>query len=452
MTQRKIIHVDCDCFYAAIEMRDNPSLAQKPLAVGGSADRRGVIATCNYEARAYGVRSAMSSRHALKLCPDLTIVKPRMDAYKEASKEIQSIFRDYTDLIEPLSLDEAYLDVSDSPHFGGSATRIAQDIRRRVSNQLHITVSAGVAPNKFLAKIASDWKKPNGLFVITPDQVEDFVSILPVKKLHGVGKVTADKLARMGIEDCLQLREWNKLALVREFGSFGERLWSLARGIDDRVVQNDSRRQSISVENTYDVDLPDLSSCLAKLPELMETLAGRIARIDSSYRAGKPFVKVKFHDFTQTTLEQAGAGRDLESYQQLMTQAFNRGGKPVRLLGIGVRLLDLSSGNEQLELSWWAPQYVGGGLPPMAVCQSTKMLNVSRLSGASRIVAPPLPHLDLQRFRGLSVRQDLRRVAPHPWSALAGIPAATPDHCGSVRSGSVPVRWLLPPGPAPTDA
>lgn len=352
MTQRKIIHVDCDCFYAAIEMRDDPSLAQKPLAVGGSADRRGVIATCNYEARAYGVRSAMSSRHALKLCPDLTIVKPRMDAYKEASKEIQTIFRDYTDLIEPLSLDEAYLDVSDSPHFGGSATRIAQDIRRRVSNQLHITVSAGVAPNKFLAKIASDWKKPNGLFVITPDQVEDFVSQLRVSKLHGVGKVTADKLARLGIEDCLQLREWNKLALVREFGSFGERLWSLARGVDDRVVQNDSRRQSISVENTYDVDLPDLSSCLAKLPELMETLAGRMARIDSSYRAGKPFVKVKFHDFTQTTLEQAGAGRDLESYQQLLTQAFNRGGKPVRLLGIGVRLLDLSNGNEQLEFSW----------------------------------------------------------------------------------------------------
>ena len=169
MTQRKIIHVDCDCFYAAIEMRDDPRLAGKPLAVGGSADRRGVIATCNYEARAYGVRSAMSSGHALKLCPDLTIVKPRMEAYREASKEIHTIFRDYTDLIEPLSLDEAYLDVSDSAHFGGSATRIAQDIRRRVSNQLHITVSAGVAPNKFLAKIASDWKKPNGLFVITPD-------------------------------------------------------------------------------------------------------------------------------------------------------------------------------------------------------------------------------------------------------------------------------------------
>ncbi|MFU0839605.1 MAG: DNA polymerase IV [Pseudomonas fragi] len=149
MTQRKIIHVDCDCFYAAIEMRDDPSLANKPMAVGGSSDRRGVIATCNYEARAYGVRSAMSSRHALKLCPDLVIVSGRMDAYKEASREIHGILRDYTELIEPLSLDEAYLDVSDSPHFAGSATRIAQDIRRRVSNQLHITVSAGVAPNKF---------------------------------------------------------------------------------------------------------------------------------------------------------------------------------------------------------------------------------------------------------------------------------------------------------------
>ncbi|NWC09540.1 DNA polymerase IV [Pseudomonas agarici] len=350
MTQRKIIHVDCDCFYAAIEMRDDPSLASKPLAVGGAVDRRGVIATCNYEARAFGVRSAMSSWQALNLCPDLVIVEPRMPVYKEASKEIQAIFRDYTDLIEPLSLDEAYLDVSDSPHFAGSATRIAQDIRRRVSRQLHITVSAGVAPNKFLAKIASDWKKPNGLFVITPDQVEAFVAGLAVSKLHGVGKVTADKLGRLGIVDCLQLREWSKLALVREFGSFGERLWGLARGIDERVVHNDSRRQSVSVENTYDVDLPDLESCLQKLPQLMETLAGRMARLDDGYRPGKPFVKVKFHDFTQTTLEQAGAARDLESYRQLLSQAFARGDKPVRLLGIGVRLQDLRGGHEQLEL------------------------------------------------------------------------------------------------------
>lgn len=350
MTQRKIIHIDCDCFYAAIEMRDDPSLAGKPLAVGGAAERRGVIATCNYDARAYGVRSAMSSRHAMSLCPDLTIVRPRLEVYREVSQEIHTIFRDYTDLIEPLSLDEAYLDVSESGHFAGSATRIAQDIRRRVSSQLHITVSAGVAPNKFLAKIASDWRKPNGLFVITPDQVETFVAELPVARLHGVGKVTASKLGKLGIVSCHDLLGWEKRALLREFGVFGERLWNLARGIDNRPVEHDSRRQSVSVENTYDSDLPDLDSCYEKLPELMAALEKRLARMDVSYRPGKPFVKVKFHDFTQTTLEQAGAGRDLESYRQLLAQAFARGGKPVRLLGIGCRLRDLRGAHEQLEL------------------------------------------------------------------------------------------------------
>lgn len=348
--QRKIIHIDCDAFYASVEMRDNPALADKPMAVGGSADRRGVIATCNYEARAYGVRSAMASGHALKLCPDLLIVKPRFDVYRTVSREIHTIFRDYTDQIEPLSLDEAFLDVSNCEQFGGSATRIAQDIRRRVSSDLHITVSAGVAPNKFLAKIASDWRKPNGIFVITPDQVEDFVAELPVNKLHGVGKVTADKLSRLGIRTCRDLRDWHKLRLVREFGSFGERLWNLAHGIDERLVQTDSRRQSMSVENTYDQDLPDLEACLAQLPALLEELERRMTRLDSSYRAGKPFVKVKFHDFTQTTMEQAGAGRDLESYRVLMASAHARGNRPVRLLGVGVRLQDLRGKHEQLDL------------------------------------------------------------------------------------------------------
>ncbi|MDG1580199.1 DNA polymerase IV [Pseudomonas sp. GOM6] len=347
---RKIIHIDCDCFYAAIEMRDDPRLAGKPLAVGGAADRRGVIATCNYEARAWGVRSAMPTGQALKLCPDLLVVRPRFDAYKAASRDIHAIFRDYTEIIEPLSLDEAYLDVSASPHFAGSATRIAQEIRRRVSQELHITVSAGVAPNKFLAKIASDWHKPNGLFVITPEQVEAFVAELPVSKLHGVGKVTADKLGRLGIGTCLDLRDWSKLALAREFGSFGERLWNLARGVDERPVQVNSRRQSLSVENTFDQDLPDLAACLEQLPTLLEELNGRLSRLDSSYRPDKPFVKVKFHDFSQTTLEQAGASRELDSYRRLLSAAFARGNKPVRLLGVGVRLLDLRGRQEQLVL------------------------------------------------------------------------------------------------------
>ena len=349
-TLRKIIHIDCDCFYAAIEMRDDPSLANRPMAVGGLADQRGVIATCNYEARAYGVRSAMASAHALKLCPDLVIVRPRREAYREASQEIHGIFRTYTDLIEPLSLDEAFLDVTDCEHFAGSATRIAQDIRRRVWQQLRVTVSAGVAPNKFLAKIASDWKKPDGLFVITPAQVDDFVLDLPVTKLHGVGRVTAEKLQRMGIRTCADLRARNRLDLLRDFGSFGERLWGLAHGIDERPVQVESRRQSVSVENTYDRDLPDLAACLERLPELLQELTRRKARLDSRYRPGKPFVKIKFHDFTQTTLEQAGAGLELEDYADLLAVAFARGKRPVRLIGVGVRLIDSQGQAEQLRL------------------------------------------------------------------------------------------------------
>ncbi|TKD40690.1 DNA polymerase IV [Azotobacter chroococcum] len=349
MNQRKIIHVDCDCFYAAIEMRDDPRLATRPLAVGGAPERRGVIATCNYEARAHGVRSAMPARQALKLCPELLIVRPRFEAYKAASREIQRILRDYTEFVEPLSLDEAYLDVSASPHFSGSATRIAQDIRRRVWHELRITVSAGVAPNKFLAKIASDWRKPDGLFVISPAEVEAFVAELPVNRLHGVGKVTAERLGRLGIRTCKELRQWSRLALVREFGSFGERLGQLAWGIDERPVEVDSRRQSLSVEHTYARDLPDLAACLERLPQLLEELDGRLAQLDDSYRPDKPFVKVKFHDFTQTTLEQAGAGRGLDSYRRLLGAAFARGARPVRLLGVGVRLLD-GRGGEQLEL------------------------------------------------------------------------------------------------------
>lgn len=350
MTLRKIIHVDCDCFYAAIEMRDDPRLAQRPLAVGGAAERRGVIATCNYEARAYGVRSAMASAQALRLCPELLILRPRMEVYREVSREIHGIFATYTDLIEPLSLDEAYLDVTDCAPFGGSATRIAEDIRRRIWQQLRITVSAGVAPNKFLAKIASDWRKPDGLFVITPAQVDDFVRALPVARLHGVGKVTAERLARLGIRTCADLRQCSRLELGRHFGAFGERLWNLARGVDERPVRTLHRRQSVSVERTFDRDLPDLPACLVVLPSLLEALEVRLARLDGGYRPGKPFVKVKFHDFTQTTLEQAGVGLEPEQYARLLEQAYGRGNRPVRLIGVGVRLVDLRGEVEQLSL------------------------------------------------------------------------------------------------------
>lgn len=346
---KKIIHIDCDCFYASIEMRDDPKLIGKPIAVGGTPDKRGVVATCNYEARAYGVRSAMSSQKAYKLCPDLLFIRPRFDVYRAVSKQIHQIFQDYTSIIEPLSLDEAYLDVTDSPLYDNSATRIAKIIQQRIQQEVGITASAGVAPNKFLAKIASDWKKPSGLFVITPEKMDDFILHLSVNKLHGVGKVTAAKLNQLGINTCYDLRQWSRSELLREFGSFGERLWHLARGIDDRPVKT-HRRQSVSVERTFEEDLPDLQHCLTKLPELIVELNNRIARLDNSYKTGKPFVKVKFHDFTQTTLEQQGAPLDLTSYQTLLKQAFERGNKPVRLLGIGTRVIDLKDINIQLTL------------------------------------------------------------------------------------------------------
>jgi DNA polymerase-4 len=215
---------------------------------------------------------------------------------------------------------------------------MAQEIRRKAFASQGITVSAGVAPNKFLAKIASDWNKPDGLKVILPDEVEAFIKTLPIERLHGVGKVTAARMKGLGIDVCGELLPWRKQDLAKEFGSFGERLWQLARGIDDRPLEVESKRQSVSVENTYDHDLPDLEACLHALAPLLEKLAQRLGRLDGEYRINKPFIKLKFHDFTQTTLEQVGAPVTPEGYRDLCIQAFARGGRPVRLIGVGVRL------------------------------------------------------------------------------------------------------------------
>ncbi|MBY4691207.1 DNA polymerase IV, partial [Burkholderia dolosa] len=275
---RKIIHCDCDCFYASVEMRDDPSLRNRPLAVGGRPDQRGVIATCNYEARRYGVHSAMSSALAMRKCPDLLILPSAMDKYRAASRQIMAIYRDYTPDVEPLSLDEAYLDVSASDRCQGSATLIAREIRERVRDTVGVTVSAGVAPNKFIAKIASDWNKPDGLFVVRPHEVDAFVAALPVRKLHGVGKVTAARLDRLGIQTCAQLRDWSLIDLHREFGAFGRRLYELSRGIDERPVQADQERKSVSVETTYVTDLTTLEQCAEEIRRLVVQLDARIAR------------------------------------------------------------------------------------------------------------------------------------------------------------------------------
>jgi DNA polymerase IV len=334
----KFIHCDCDCFYAAIEMRDDPALRGLPVAVGGAADRRGVISTCNYEARQYGVHSAMATSSARRLCRDLIVIPPNMEKYIVASQEVTDIFRDYTDLIEPLSLDEAFLDVTNSTACKGSASLMAREIRARVRKDVGITLSAGIAPNKFLAKIASDWKKPDGQYTVTPAMVGEFVRKLSVKKIHGVGKVTARKMELLGIDTCADLQQYTQAQLLDMFGSFGERLYKLCRGQDERKINLDRSRRSISVETTFNEDLTTIDQCLAMLPELYADLETRIAKARHEITIGKLFVKLKFNDFVSTTAEHVASEPDIEGFRKLCRTGFERGNKPVRLIGLGVRM------------------------------------------------------------------------------------------------------------------
>ncbi|WP_131794338.1 DNA polymerase IV [Fluoribacter gormanii] len=335
---RKIIHIDMDCFYAAIEMRDFPELANKPIAVGGAADRRGVIATCNYAARAYGVRSAMPTAHALKLCRHLILRPVRMDVYRNESQYIRSLFEEYTDLIEPLSLDEAYLDVTNSTNCKGSATWMAQELRERIYQTRQLTASAGIAPNKSLAKIASDWHKPNGQKVIKPEEVASFMIDLPVRKLFGVGPKMEEKLNSLNIKTCGDVQRHSVDYLFNEFGVMGQRLYDLARGIDERPVNPERIRKSISVEETYLHDLPDVESCFAALPELLVRLETRIQRAGALSSIHTLFVKLKFNDFQQTTVECVHDHLDVNILCQLVHEGFLRKRMPVRLLGIGIKL------------------------------------------------------------------------------------------------------------------
>ncbi|TVS16544.1 MAG: DNA polymerase IV [Gammaproteobacteria bacterium] len=348
--QRKIIHCDCDCFYAAVEVRDRPDLAGRPVAVGGTPERRGVIATCNYEARRYGVHSAMPSSHAVRACPDLVLLRPDMDKYREVSRSVFGIFKRFTDRIEPLSLDEGYLDVTGSELLHGSATLIAQAIRNSVRRELGITISAGIAPNKFLAKIASDWNKPDGQFVVRPDDVDAFVAALPVKRLPGVGPAMTARLAALGIETCADLRRMDLVTLHQKLGSAAQRLRELANGEDPRQVSARSGRKSVSVETTYAEDKPNLAACQRALEELEVRLKERLAGMDPDDRIRSCFVKVRFDDFTTTTAERAAQEPGGEDFAALLESAWSRGERPVRLLGLGVHFSNRSAPGEQLEL------------------------------------------------------------------------------------------------------
>ncbi|MGB0157215.1 MAG: DNA polymerase IV [Luminiphilus sp.] len=338
--QRKIIHIDADCFYAAIEMRDNPELQGIPMAVGGSAERRGVLTTCNYDARAYGVRSAMPTAQAMRLCPQLTVVPPQMHKYREASKVMRGIFANFTEIIEPLSLDEAYLDVSEVSDETLTATRIAKAIRQQVREELDITVSAGVSVNKFIAKVASDWKKPDGLTVVPPDEVDAFVAALSVKKIPGVGAVTADKMHRYGLRTCADVRQWSLHNLRRRFGKFGVVLHERARGRDERPVQPSRVRKSVSVERTFAEDVSGPAEWAPVIERLYISLMERIEAAKAWHAIDKAFIKLKFNDFTTTTVERVGTKAVEDDYRDLLLEGWERKSKPVRLIGLGVRLSD----------------------------------------------------------------------------------------------------------------
>lgn len=330
---RKVIHIDCDCFFAAVEMRENPALREVPIAVGGAVAQRGVIATCNYPARALGVRSAMATAQALKLCPTLHVLPGRMVLYRDVSKQVMSILQEYALVLEQVSVDEAYLEIDPTLN----AELIAHTIRQRVEQEVGITVSAGVAPNKFLAKVASDWHKPNGQKVIKPHQVDAFVQALPLARIPGIGPAMQKRLALYKLYTCSDVQAWSLLDLVRTFGRTGALLYERARGQDHRLLNTERVRKSVSVESTFAHDIQGEQACLAQLSGIWQRWLERVERSGYEPSALSPFVKVKFADFTLTTLADMSECASLDGFSRLLKQALQRQPKAVRLLGIGGR-------------------------------------------------------------------------------------------------------------------
>lgn len=337
---KKIIHVDMDCFYAAVEMRDNPNYRGKPMAVGGHEKQRGVISTCNYEARKFGVRSAMPTSRALQLCPQLLVVPGRMDVYKQVSRHIREIFTRYTSIIEPLSLDEAFLDVTDSPQCRGSATLIAEAIRRDIWNELQLTASAGIAPVKFLAKVASDMNKPNGQYVIPPDKVQEEVDKLPLEKIPGVGKVSLEKLHQAGFFLCKDIKNSDYRELLLKFGRQGASLWSKSHGIDKREVITERERKSLGVERTFSENISTYDECWSVIEEkLFPELERRLIKASPDKAIIKQGIKLKFADFQLTTIEHIHPELELNYFKQLLSDILKRQqGREIRLLGLSVML------------------------------------------------------------------------------------------------------------------
>ncbi len=338
---KKIIHIDMDCFYAAVEMRDNPRLRGVPMAVGGNEKQRGVIATCNYEARAFGVHSAMSTAKAKQLCPQLILVAGRMNVYRQVSKQIRAIFERYTHIIEPLSLDEAFLDVTDCQHCYGSATLIAQQIRKQIFEETGLTASAGVAPLKFLAKIASDENKPNGQCVIAPADVQPFIDKLDLRKIPGVGKVSLERLNRGGYYTCLDIRTTDFRQLLLDYGKLGASLWRKSHGVDNCQVVVERERKSVGIERTLAHNVHTYEQCWQLIEQKL--FPELIRRLEKTARPIiKQGIKLKFDDFQSTTKEHIHNQLELEEFKRLLKQALERQkGREIRLIGLQVALQPL---------------------------------------------------------------------------------------------------------------
>ena len=338
---RKIIHVDMDAFYASVEQMDNPELKGKPLAVGGS-EVRGVVSAASYEARKFGVRSAISGIQAKKLCPDLIFVRPRFDRYKEISKKIRKIFHDYTDLVEPLSLDEAYLDVTENKKGIPSATLIAQEIRKRIFEEVGLTASAGISVNKFVAKIASDYNKPNGQKTVNPDEVEPFLEKLDIKKFYGVGKVTAEKMYQLGIFTGYELKQKPLEYLEKHFGNSGFHYYQICRGIHNSAVKPNRKIKSVGAERTFEENL----SSEIFMEERLQSIAKELEkRLQKSKISGKTItLKIKYSDFTLQTRSKTlpyfvgDKNIILDVAKDLLYQERLR--NSVRLLGISIHNLN----------------------------------------------------------------------------------------------------------------
>ena len=353
-TLRKIIHVDMDAFYASVEQRDDPSLKGKPVAVGGG--HRGVVAAASYEARKFGIRSAMPSVTAKRRCPELLFVKPRFDVYRAVSQQIRAIFGDYTDLIEPLSLDEAYLDVTEDRRGLGTARAIAEEIRARIRSETGLTASAGVSYCKFIAKLASDQNKPDGMCVIPPHKGAAFVATLPVKRFHGVGPVTAAKMERLGILTGADLAAWPIEQLEAHFGSSGRWYWRIARGIDDREVKPDRPYKSVSAERTFDVDYREEEDLRREISRVAGYAWQRIERAEVQGRTVT--LKAKFADFQIVTRSKSFPSPvpDLASFDaagQALLATILPAPKGIRLLGLGLHSIveQDESAPEQLGLA-----------------------------------------------------------------------------------------------------